>query len=68
MANENYARELLELFTMGVDNGYDQNDITVMSRCWTGWSVQKLAVEDAFNPQAPVSAGVREHQCGGLGL
>ena len=57
VANENYARELLELFTMGVNNGYDQSDITVMSRCWTGWSVQKLAVEDAFNPQAPVLPG-----------
>jgi uncharacterized protein (DUF1800 family) len=42
---------------MGVNNGYDQNDITVMSRCWTGWSVQKLAVADALNPQAPVLAG-----------
>jgi uncharacterized protein (DUF1800 family) len=57
VANENYARELMELFTMGVNNGYDQNDITVLSRCWTGWSVQKLAVADAFNPQAPVLAG-----------
>ncbi|MDB6121039.1 MAG: hypothetical protein JWQ71_32, partial [Pedosphaera sp.] len=49
VANENYARELMELFTMGVNNGYDQNDITVMSRCWTGWFVQKVAVEDATN-------------------
>ena len=31
-ANENYARELMELFTMGVDNGYDQKDIEEMSR------------------------------------
>ena len=30
-ANENYARELMELFTMGVDNGYDQKDIEEMS-------------------------------------
>ena len=57
VANENYARELMELFTLGVNNGYDQNDITVMSRCWTGWSVQKLAVADALNPQAPILAG-----------
>lgn len=52
IANENYARELMELFTMGVNNGYDQNDITVMSRCWTGWSVQKVDVTNAFNPFA----------------
>jgi hypothetical protein len=32
IANENYARELFELFCWGVDNGYDQNDITVLSR------------------------------------
>jgi uncharacterized protein (DUF1800 family) len=59
VANENYARELMELFTMGVSNGYDQNDVTVMSRCWTGWSVQKLAVADASNPLAvPLSGSV----------
>ncbi|PYJ04659.1 MAG: hypothetical protein DME25_09640 [Verrucomicrobia bacterium] len=59
VANENYARELLELFTLGVNNGYDQNDITVLSRCWTGWSVQKVAVSDAFNPFAsPLSGSV----------
>ena len=38
VANGNYARELLELFTYGVDNGYDQNDIVIMSRAWTGSS------------------------------
>ncbi len=53
IANENYARELEELFTMGVDNGYDQNDITVMSRVWTGWSVLKVDLTNAFNPFAP---------------
>jgi uncharacterized protein (DUF1800 family) len=50
VANENYARELMELFTMGVNNGYDQNDITTLSRCWTGWSVQKVDPTNAFNP------------------
>jgi uncharacterized protein (DUF1800 family) len=52
IANENYARELLELFTFGVDNGYDQNDITVMSRAWTGWSVNILDYTNEFNPFA----------------
>ena len=37
--NENYARELLELYTMGVDNGYTQKDIEEMSRVWTGWRI-----------------------------
>ena len=37
--NENYARELLELHTLGVDGGYTQSDVTELSRVLTGWSV-----------------------------
>src|SRR5207249_1907534 len=55
VANENYARELMELFTMGVDNGYDQNDITVMSRAWTGWGLNLLDPANINNPFAPPS-------------
>ncbi len=55
IANENYARELLELFTFGVDNGYDQNDIILMSRAWTGWSVELVDEVNANNPFAPAS-------------
>jgi len=35
--NENYARELMELFTMGESNGYTQLDVVEMSRALTGW-------------------------------
>lgn len=56
IANENYARELFELFTMGVDNGYDQDDIVAMSRAWTGWTVDLVRKEDAGNPFAPRDA------------
>ena len=35
--NENYARELMELFTMGESNGYTQADIVDMARALTGW-------------------------------
>jgi uncharacterized protein (DUF1800 family) len=52
IANENYARELLELFTMGVDNGYDQNDIVHMSRAWTGWTVDLVDRDEMNNPFA----------------
>ena len=52
VANENYARELLELFTFGVDNGYDQNDIVEMSRAWTGWTIDKVDFADVGNPHA----------------
>ncbi|HTL04436.1 MAG TPA: DUF1800 domain-containing protein, partial [Gemmatimonadales bacterium] len=37
--NENYARELLELHTLGVDGGYTQADVTEVARVLTGWSV-----------------------------
>jgi uncharacterized protein (DUF1800 family) len=52
IANENYARELFELFCMGVDNGYDQNDIVAMSRAWTGWTVNIVDSENVDNPFA----------------
>jgi uncharacterized protein (DUF1800 family) len=37
--NENYARELLELHTLGVDGGYTQADVTETARVLTGWTV-----------------------------
>ncbi len=40
--NENYARELLELHTLGVDNGYTQKDVIEVSKCLTGWTMNKL--------------------------
>lgn len=48
IANENFARELLELFTFGVDNGYDQDDIVETSKAWTGWGVD--IVDQLDNP------------------
>ena len=55
VANENYARELFELFCMGVDNGYEQNDIVAQSRAWTGWSVDIVDKANIDNPLAPRS-------------
>ncbi|MFM8421602.1 MAG: DUF1800 family protein, partial [Verrucomicrobiota bacterium] len=52
VANENYARELCELFCMGVDNGYDQGDIVQLSRIWTGWTTELRAPADYGNPFA----------------
>jgi uncharacterized protein (DUF1800 family) len=53
--NENYAREIMELHTLGVDGGYTQDDVTEVARCFTGWTVQGLradgeAPEFAFVP------------------
>ncbi len=38
--NENYARELLELHTLGVDGGYSQFDVFEAARCLTGWRLR----------------------------
>jgi len=38
--NENYARELLELHTLGVDGGYDQQDVIAVARVFTGWTLE----------------------------
>ena len=38
--NENYAREVMELHTLGVDGGYTQKDVTELARCLTGWGVR----------------------------
>jgi uncharacterized protein (DUF1800 family) len=38
--NENYARELMELHTMGVDGGYTQKDVQEVARAFTGWTIE----------------------------
>lgn len=37
--NQNYARELMELHTLGVDGGYTQKDVEEVARCFTGWGI-----------------------------
>ena len=39
--NENYARELMELHTLGVDGGYTQKDVQEVARCFTGWTIEE---------------------------
>jgi uncharacterized protein (DUF1800 family) len=39
--NENYARELMELHTLGVGGGYTQADVVQVARCFTGWTVDR---------------------------
>jgi len=46
--NENYARELMELHTMGVDSGFTQKDVVEVARCFTGWTVGKTTPENTF--------------------
>ncbi len=40
VANENYARELMELHTLGVHGGYTQKDVQEVARCFTGWGIE----------------------------
>jgi uncharacterized protein (DUF1800 family) len=44
--NENYARELMELHTLGVDGGYTQKDVTEVARCFTGWTIDGPRAEN----------------------
>jgi uncharacterized protein (DUF1800 family) len=46
--NENYARELLELHTLGVDGGYSQADVIEVARCFTGWTVGEPRTDPRF--------------------
>ena len=39
--NENYARELMELHTLGVDGGYTQADVVALARILTGWTIDR---------------------------
>ena len=49
--NENYARELMELHTLGVDGGYTQKDVTEVAKVFTGWTIEdpRKGVEFTFN-------------------
>jgi uncharacterized protein (DUF1800 family) len=38
--NENYARELMELHTLGLGGGYSQKDVQEVARCFTGWTIE----------------------------
>ncbi len=51
--NENYARELMELHTLGVDGGYTQRDVTEMAKIFTGWGIDhgEQGGEFLFNPR-----------------
>jgi uncharacterized protein (DUF1800 family) len=46
--NENYARELMELHTLGVDGGYTQRDVVEVARCFTGWTIRRPRGEPEF--------------------
>src|SRR5262249_46003200 len=46
--NENYAREIMELHTLGVDGGYTQQDVTDLAKVLTGWSIDQPQLGGGF--------------------
>lgn len=48
-ANENFARELLELFTLGEGQGYTEEDIQEAARAFTGWKVKRATGQQVFS-------------------
>src|SRR2546423_2129764 len=70
--NENYAREIMELHTLGVDGGYTQKDVTELARVFTGWSIDTRTGTFIFRPEVPdrgekTVLGVRFPAGGGIG-
>jgi uncharacterized protein (DUF1800 family) len=51
--NENLAREIMELHTLGVRSGYTQNDVTEFARALTGWSIGGVAAPASQHDVAP---------------
>jgi uncharacterized protein (DUF1800 family) len=51
--NENYARELMELHTLGVEGGYTQRDVTEVAKIFTGWGIERpdQGGDFEFNPR-----------------
>jgi uncharacterized protein (DUF1800 family) len=55
--NENLAREIMELHTLGVRSGYTQADVTEFARALTGWSLGAMTANAAKNPNDPTPPG-----------
>ena len=70
--NENYARELMELHTLGVDNGYTQQDVIEVARAFTGWTLSAPRRDPEFNFEGRIHASgpftVLGHKIDGGGM
>jgi len=54
--NENYAREIMELHTLGVDGGYTQNDVIALAHILTGWGLQRQDLRFGVGPATAFDA------------
>ena len=59
--NENLAREILELHTLGVDGGYTQDDVTALAKVITGWSIGGQGERGRFAEGTPGTFEFREN-------
>ncbi len=70
--NENYARELMELHTLGVDGGYTQDDVIQVARAFTGWTLRaprrnpEFHFEPRLHGQGPFMVLGRKFDAGGM--
>ncbi|MDY7579664.1 DUF1800 domain-containing protein [Herbaspirillum sp. RTI4] len=48
--NENYARELMELHTLGVNGGYTQDDVIALARLLSGWTIDEKGMREGLSP------------------
>ena len=70
--NENYARELMELHTLGVDGGYTQQDIIEVARAFTGWTMRaprlnpEFHFEERFHDTKPKTILGKKFESGGV--
>lgn len=62
--NENFAREVMELFTLGVDQGYSERDIQEAARAFTGWGFRRKPVTDGARGAAEFLFRPRQHDSG----
>jgi uncharacterized protein (DUF1800 family) len=62
--NENYARELLELHTLGVNGGYTQQDVQELAKILTGWTVGGLARPGLGAQRGRRQMGARDDEIG----
>jgi len=70
--NENYARELMELHTIGVDGGYTQDDVIQVARAFTGWTLRaprrnpEFHFESRLHSEGPFTIMGRKFNAGGM--
>ncbi|MGV3618459.1 MAG: DUF1800 domain-containing protein [Fimbriimonas sp.] len=62
--NENFAREVMELFTLGVDQGYTERDVQEAARAFTGWAYRRKPVSDGIRGTADFLFRPRLHDGG----